>query len=160
MDQKLISMPFYMDTDSMVVRSEYVHLLGLSKELGGIDNDVNGKILEAYFVAPKLYGFKYITPEGEIKYHLRGKGIDNNKLDFEHMRSMALEGKSFEYFRDFSIRKHHLGKNTLPEGYEPFTLQHIEGPDTGRTLNAKMWSGRHFTATGLSMPYGFNFDLI
>lgn len=157
-EDKILAMPFYMDTDSMVVRSDYVHLLGISKDLGGIDNDVNGKILEAYFVAPKLYGFKYLTPDNQIKFHLRGKGIDNDKLAFEDMRGMALEGKSFEYFRDFSIKKHHLGRQVPPEGFEIFTLQHVLSEDTGRTLNETMWSGRQWTAIGVSMPHGFDFD--
>ena len=70
---------------------------------------------------------------------------------------MALEGKSFEYFRDFSIKKHHLSNNPAPDGFDVFTHQHIEGEDTGRVINEKMWTGRQWTATGISMPHGFDF---
>ena len=155
--QQIHSMPFYMDTDSFVIRSDYVHLIGVSNELGGVTNDVDGKILEAYFVAPKLYAFKYLTPQGEIKFHLRGKGVANEKLEFAHMRSMALEGASFVYHRDFQMKRHHLGKSKLPAGYDVFSIQHIDAEHTGRELNTKPWEGRQWY-DGYSMPHGFKHE--
>ena len=63
-------LPYYYDTDSLNIHSSCLDKVKIDKSLGGIDDDVGGKVIKAIYIAPKMYAFQYITPDNKIKYHL------------------------------------------------------------------------------------------
>jgi hypothetical protein len=126
----------------------------IDKSLGGIDDDVGGKVIKAIYISPKMYAFQVAKKEGGIKYHFRGKGVSNDKLcwgDFELMD----RGASKRYFRDFQIKKIGMKKTTNLKGYNYFSHKHIESKDTGKYINKTIWAGRKFIDDNNSVPYGY-----
>ena len=81
-------LPYYYDTDSLNVHSSCLDKIKIDKQLGGIDDDVGGKVLRAIWIAPKMYAFQYIKPDNTIKYHFRGKGVSNDALAWKHFEKM------------------------------------------------------------------------
>jgi hypothetical protein len=75
----LHSLPFYTDTDSLIMHKSVYdnHLKEYYKpgQLGYLDFDIGGKIVTYYGVCPKVYFVEYVDKNGEIKKHVRSKGI-------------------------------------------------------------------------------------
>jgi hypothetical protein len=138
-------LPFYFDTDSLMIRSKSLKYFKIDKNLGGIDNDINGKVLEAYFISPKCYYCKYITPKGDIKEHIRGKGCNLSDLSYEDYLEMN-KGKSVINKYDFRIIKNNIKLNNtdIINGKNYFSLYHLESEDTKKILNNDKWIGRIF----------------
>jgi hypothetical protein len=97
-------LPYYYDTDSLNIHSSCLDNIKIDKSLGGIDDDVGGKVIKAIYIAPKMYAFKYITKDGTIKHHFRGKGVSNDKLGWEDFELMD-KGNSKVFRRDFQMKK-------------------------------------------------------
>ena len=61
----LEGMMSYCDTDSLNIHSSQLKQYGgwceIDKNLGGIDDDVGGKVIESIWIAPKMYAFKYVN---------------------------------------------------------------------------------------------------
>lgn len=80
----MIHMPLYGDTDSLHYHACQLPLMEplLGKNLGQLTNDLGGgaKILRSVFVSPKLYVAEYFTAKGEMKFHMRAKGIPSSKV--------------------------------------------------------------------------------
>jgi hypothetical protein len=78
--------PFYTDTDSIQIHAKNLKGVTMDNEIGGISDDLPGncKILSGGWIAPKLYFLEYVIAEGEIKYHMRGKGIPNDQLNMKN----------------------------------------------------------------------------
>jgi hypothetical protein len=147
-------LPYYFDTDSLNIHSSCLDKIKIDKSLGGIDDDVGGKVIKAIYISPKMYAFQVAKKEGGIKYHFRGKGVSNDKLcwgDFELMD----RGASKRYFRDFQIKKIGMKKTTNLKGYNYFSHKHIESKDTGKYINKTIWAGRKFIDDNNSVPYGY-----
>jgi len=89
---------------------------------------------------------------GSNHYHCRGKGVDNKKLNediFVRMNS----GEAIRLERDFQMKKLRTKKNSKQEDLPHFSIQHITGERTARTLNNTKWNGRYFIGNE-SIPYG------
>ena len=166
-------MPFYYDTDSLNVHSsclkEYGGKIEIDSSLGGVMDDVGGKVIEAYWICPKMYTFKYLTPDLKIKYHFRGKGVNvlssimlenrNNNLTTKEIEELTFEeyklmdaGKSRTYIRAFQIKRIGMKKSSKEEN-DFFTLKHYE--NTSRTVNTCAWQGRNFIDNQFSVPWGY-----
>ena len=156
---------YYTDTDSLIVHAKLIprvvdkmgsHLGQLADELGG------GKIVEGYFLSPKLYCVKYKMPDETIHFKVRGKGIPNALLHLDHFRQMLMDNEPVKY--EFTqLRKVQADLNSKQEelGVRPFSI--VSLLNASRTLNRS----RNYAEAGLlggrivlkdvsvSLPVGF-----
>ena len=75
---------YYTDTDSLIIHASLLKMIPselLGNDLGQAHDDVNGKIIRAVFVRPKLYCLEILSSNGYIKYHKRCKGIPSKNVD-------------------------------------------------------------------------------
>lgn len=140
---------YYTDTDSLHVHNTNVLEFNKNK-LGCLANDLDDGVFikKAIYISPKLYSLE----KSDGSSHLRGKGIDNKKLTtaiFDKMR----EGKAITLERDFQMKKIHVNKNSKQENIDNFSILHITGSKTARTINTKKWSGRQWIGNE-SLPFG------
>jgi hypothetical protein len=156
---------FYTDTDSLIVHADHVqkveHKMGSS--LGLLSDELSGgKIVEGYFLSPKLYCVRYMLADGSIQLKLRGKGIPNSMLTLDHFKSMLMDNAPVKY--EFTqLRKVQADLNSKQEqqGVRPFSIVSIL--DASRTLNrdgtyaeAGLLGGRMvLNDVSLSLPVGF-----
>ena len=148
-------LPYYYDTDSLNIHSSCLDNIKIDKSLGGIDDDVGGKVIKAIYIAPKMYAFKYITKDGTIKHHFRGKGVSNDKLGWEDFELMD-KGNSKVFRRDFQMKKINMKKNGATKDLDHFSHKHIFSEDTAKEINKNLWRGRHFIDANNSVPHGFD----
>jgi hypothetical protein len=143
---------YYSDTDSIHVNCK--NAIPLNKGvLGGLDDDLGGaKIIHSIYIAPKLYMSEYYNTKNEKHFHLRGKGIQNDKLSDKIFKDM-LDGKAITLQRDFQFKKIHLNRNSKQVGIDNFSIQYITGKQTERTINNETWAGRCFIGN-TSLPWG------
>jgi hypothetical protein len=97
------NMPLYGDTDSLHFHARQLPFLHdcMGKDMGKLTNDLGGgcKIIQSFFISPKLYLCEYITPDGKIHHHMRAKGVPGTKVTPEiyhklhQERLHRLEGK-------------------------------------------------------------------
>ena len=137
---------YYTDTDALHINSSLLKNVKLSTELGGLDDDVGGKIIRAVWVAPKLYGYEYITPMGDIKYHIKGKGIKlgnttNKDMDFQDLMDMS-NGAEKSFGQDINFKKtnNKLTAKESNDGLNIFTITTTH--NTTKVINRTKWSGR------------------
>jgi len=152
-------LPFYYDTDSLNIHSSCLDKIKIDKNLGGIDDDVGGKVIKAIYIAPKMYAFQYINKDNELKYHFRGKGVSNNVLtwiDFEIMD----KGLEKDFYREFQIKKINMKKSIKEDKLDFFCHKHIYKEDTKKTINKNLWKGRCFIDNNNSVPFGYDLSLI
>jgi len=168
------ALPYYYDTDSINIHASHLDNIPINKALGGIDDDIGGKIIKAFYIAPKMYAFQYIVNKEKIdillkgnpnlKYekcsedtyllhHFRGKGVLNSRMGWNNFIEMD-KGLSQEFDRDFQIKKNNT-KAVL--GYDYFSHKHLFKEDTVKLVNQKPWNGRHFYDSNNSVPWGFVF---
>ena len=167
-------LPFYYDTDSLNIHSSCLDNIKIDKSLGGIDDDVGGKVIKAFYIAPKMYAFQYINDKNEIKYHFRGKGVSNNSLTWEHFEKMD-RGESEIFKRDFQMKKINMKKTGKEADYDHFSHKHIfgttadniengrvnnSGEKTDKCINQTIWGGRLFIDDNNSVPFGFDLTLL
>jgi hypothetical protein len=164
-------LPYYYDTDSLNIHSSCLDKIKIDKNLGGIDDDVGGKVIKAIYIAPKMYAFQYITPDNKLKYHFRGKGVSNDALAWEHFETMDKGGKQ-DFKREFQMKKINMKKSGKEQDYDHFSHKHIFGStdeniknnrvnyfekdDTKKTINQNIWKGRMFIDENNSVPFGFD----
>lgn len=152
-------LPYYYDTDSLNIHSSCLDKVKIDKSLGGIDDDVGGKVIKAIYIAPKMYAFQYITPDNKIKYHFRGKGVSNDALAWEDFELMD-KGQKKDFYREFQIKKINMKKTGKEKDYDHFSHKHIFKEDTKKTINQNIWKGRQFIDENNSVPYGFDLSLL
>jgi hypothetical protein len=148
---------FYTDTDSLFLHSDVIqhrlkHVFG--PELGQLDNELgDGKIIEAYFLSPKLYAIEYITKNGERKHKMRAKGIPSSLLEYDHYRKMY-RGETVAYNFDFMKRVQHKTIGIGDKEVHPFTVKMKAG---SRVLNQHEYTGRWKSPDfpNLTFPTGF-----
>ncbi len=173
-EQKIQDDFMYTDTDSLQMHARQFALLQVGSDMGMMSNDLEGggKVIRAIWIAPKVYLLEYITKNGDIKYHVRAKGVNlqcddpfYDEKDHENeLRGIKKEhhdhllkqyenmdeGKCETFGRGFSVA--HTGLHPH-HGNDHISLQ---GSTTEtRTLNRKKWSGRSFNADGTSVPWGW-----
>jgi hypothetical protein len=126
----------------------------INKNLGGIDDDVGGKVIKAIYIAPKMYAFQYITPDNKIKHHFRGKGVSNDSLAWEDFELMD-KGKSKKFTREFQMKKINMTKTSKTVDLDHFSHKHIFREETEKEvnktpeelINTVQTSGNHYTVT-------------
>lgn len=151
---------YYTDTDSMFlqrtlhwedIQSDFVDGLGkLDDELKG------GKIVEAYFLAPKLYGMTYVTPDNQRHTKLRAKGIPSSLLSMNHFREMFFAHQPIEYTFD-SMRRTLLRTTStgITSGQTEFSVSMMYNQT--RTLNKNESVSRVVLPDDIrTVPHGFN----
>jgi hypothetical protein len=83
---------YYTDTDSLYFHSSELNKIKQGSDIGEFEDELGGgKIINAYFPAKKLKYIEYITPEGDIKIKISGKGCNKDSLtikDFEEMHEV------------------------------------------------------------------------
>jgi hypothetical protein len=139
---------YYTDTDSIQLHQKN-KIPTNSEVLGGLSNDLGEDevITKAIYIAPKLYML-----QTNNYYHFKGKGVDNKKLNEDIFNQMNL-GNAIKLERDFQMKKLRTKKNSNQEHIPHFSIQHITGDKTARTLNNTKWNGRYFIYNE-SIPYG------
>ena len=75
---------YYMDTDSFITDQEIPNSF-VSNELGDLKNEfAHDPILEAYFVAAKVYGLKLQSGNS----HIRAKSVPRSQLNFKDIKNL------------------------------------------------------------------------
>lgn len=165
------SLFYYCDTDSINIRSSSLPKIQhtINSELGGMSDDVGGKVIKAIYIAPKMYAFQYVIskqsydkkaaaaiargknpPNAEklsddvyMMYHFRGKGVSSNKLTWQAFEDMH-QGMEKIFYRDFQIKKIHTKRNSKQKSNDFFSHQHVDAEDTAKSVNRTKWEGRYF----------------
>ena len=133
---------YYTDTDSLQVHIKNGLELTKTGELGEIDDDLKGgKIIRGIWISPKLYALEYVMPDNSVHYHLRAKGISNDKMSFDKYIQM-LKGEELEIVKDFQMKKIHLKRNSKQQDIANFSILHQT--DLSKKLNRVPWDGRVF----------------
>jgi hypothetical protein len=155
---------YYTDTDSMFFHSsQYERNM---KEffvdgLGKLDDELRGsKIVEAYFLAPKLYALRYKSANGKEGVKMRAKGIPASLLEFEHFKQMYHAQQPISYTFDM-FKKHlfRLNETERKAGYHEFSVSLHQGQQ--RRINQQpskarvILEGRKWT-----VPHGFDEDIL
>lgn len=157
-------LPYYYDTDSLNVHSSCLDTIKIDKQMGGIDDDVGGKIIWAIYIAPKTYAFQYVINEATLQkrlvknpkmkyetlsqgvyllYHFRGKGVERSELGWEHYIKMK-RGESHTFYRKFQILKINVSRQGVTKENDFFSHRHRERDETGKVVNGNIWAGRDF----------------
>ena len=176
---------YYTDTDSIVVHSSALKNIELNDtELGKMSNELgkypNPKIIEGYFIAPKLYCLGFLTDESHLPP--TEKEIEDMKLCkkyFEIKNGLKvyyiLKGKGTPITRmkdgvpqwemtpaayiKMAKGKTHATQQSLmfkKEGVKgKFVIKQLDSCHTKRVLNKTRWNGRaFFDDDGTSLPFG------
>ena len=150
--------PYYMDTDSMFINARLVRKMEerglIGNDLGQFKSDLkgvsDGMIVEAIFVAPKLYYLRYVglTPYGlpVVAVAKRSKGTSTEPLKREHYLKM-LDGEEHEVADQFQMKRRLDGE----EGTGIFNTT------LTKTLNREPWKGKcsvpHDTYHSVWLPH-------
>lgn len=149
---------YYTDTDSLLVHNSCMDNIQTGKQLGDLSYDVNGKIIKAEFIAPKLYHLEYITPDNKIEHIFKGKGCNTKHLDEKKFMKM-LNGKEVETTFDFQIKKagFKLNSKQKENGISQLDRYHINKKNLlTKGLNKTIWNGRNFSLSKqFSLPFGY-----
>ena len=149
---------YYTDTDSLLVHNSCMDNIQIGKQLGDLSYDVNGKIIKAEFIAPKLYHLEYITPNNKIEHIFKGKGCNTKQLNEEKFIEM-LNGNEVETSFDFQIKKAGFKLNSTQKqnGLSPLDRYHIDdNKKLTKALNKSIWNGRKFLLDNkISFPFGY-----
>jgi len=139
----------YTDTDSLHIHASTLPGLEekgwLSKGLGQLSDDAKGgKIFREINLAPKLYMYLCLMPDGKIKTCMKSKGIPQQYLSpelFEHADDLDDEDKVI--VMENRLKKVGLGRNLQCDWrkYDAFSILSI---DMERTFYKNQWSGMVF----------------
>lgn len=130
---------YYTDTDSMHMPAACLQHIQEDLDpvtLGKLSNDIKGegKIIKAYYVAPKLYYMEYIT-ENSTGETIKSKGVNPDFL-----RSSFF----LNYARDYETTVEvDMGLRLKSTGLHEPILQH-KNISLSRTLNGNPWQGRRW----------------
>ena len=136
--------PYYTDTDSLYIHSKDQYKLKWGPELGEFSNDVNGKIICAYFVAKKLKYCEVITSDNKIELCYTGKGCDTSTLTKNNFKQM-IKGLEVENITRLNFKRNVRGG----------TIEKREN----LVKIIKMNDGKRNFINGNSYPYGYNNNL-
>jgi hypothetical protein len=139
----------YTDTDSLHIHASYLPVLEkdgwLSKGLGQLSDDAKGgKIFREINLAPKLYMYLCLMPDGKIKTCMKSKGIPQQYLSphlFEDADNLDEEDKLI--VMENRLKKVSLGKN-LQKVYRQYDAFNILSINMERTFYKNMWTGMDF----------------
>jgi hypothetical protein len=139
----------YTDTDSLHIHCSKLPGLEekgwLSKGLGQLSDDAKGgRIFREINLAPKLYMYMCLMPDGEIKTVMKSKGIPKQYLCpelFTNADTLTDEDKLIVMKN--RLKKVGVGRNiqTAYRSYDPFSILSI---DMERTFYKNMWFGMDF----------------
>ena len=139
----------YTDTDSLHIHCSKLPGLEekgwLSKGLGQLSDDAKGgRIFREINLAPKLYMYMCLMPDGEIKTVMKSKGIPKQYLCpelFTNADTLSDEDKLIVMKN--RLKKVGVGRNiqTAYRSYDPFSILSI---DMERTFYKNMWFGMDF----------------
>ena len=172
---------YYGDTDAMHVHSSHLHKLKdvmyessgtppslngaefdpkihKGKQLGQLDDELGGgKIIEAFYPAPKLYADRALMPDNTIEEKIKGKGIVSYKLSWDDFPKLARAEEVKKSF--FFMTKYRLSvpQTMQDKGFDQFS---IEGRTRSRTLGKTQYSGRMKFDDGLTLPHGFDVSIL
>jgi hypothetical protein len=133
--------PYYTDTDSIYIHAKHSNKLKWGNELGEFSNDVNGKIICAYFIAKKLKFMEVLTSDNKIEFIYTGKGCDTRTMTKNNFKKMY-QGLEVENITTLNFKR----------GVRGGTIE--KRHDLKKTI--KMNDGkRTFLDDGSSIPYGY-----
>ena len=156
---------FYTDTDSIIANASQLESMksAMGSELGLLSDELaGGKIIEGYFLSPKVYCVKYMMPDGSLHEKRRAKGIPNHLLDMQQFRNMYFDNDPTRYdFVQLRRLQETLNQPQEDKCMEPFTI--ISVPDAHRSLNPAATYGKEGVLGGRkilpnvkdSVPLGF-----
>lgn len=139
----------YTDTDSLHVHASKLPLWKeqgwLEKGLGKVSDDAKGgKIFREINLAPKLYMYLCLMPDGKIKRVMKSKGIPQQYLS-PHLFEEAddLDDQEKVIVMENRLKKVGLGKNLQIafRNYDPFSILSI---DMERTFYKNQWTGMQY----------------
>jgi hypothetical protein len=139
----------YTDTDSLHIHASSLPGLDekgwLSKGLGQLSDDAKGgKIFREINLAPKLYMYLCLMPDGKIKTCMKSKGIPQQYLSPELFENADdLEDEDKVIVMENRLKKVGLGRNLQCDWrkYDAFSILSI---DMERTFYKNQWSGMVF----------------
>jgi hypothetical protein len=148
---QLENAPYYTDTDSIQIHAKNLKGVTMDNEIGGISDDLPGncKILCGGWIAPKLYFLEYANEEGEIKYHMRGKGIPNDQLNMKNFESM-MQGAAIKIEMQRDFKRVNLNKSSKQQNVDNFSILKLDA--LTKQINSTPWKGRHFIGNN-SVPH-------
>ena len=139
----------YTDTDSLHIHSS--KLPGLQERgwlkdgLGMLSDDAKGgRIFREINLAPKLYMYLCLMPNGDIKTCMKSKGIPQQYLSphlFEEADTLVDEDKVIRM--EHRLKKVGFGRN-LQVAWRKYDAFSILSVDMERTFYKNMWSGMDF----------------
>ena len=139
----------YTDTDSLHIHASTLPILEekgwLSKGLGQLSDDAKGgRIFREINLAPKLYMYLCLMPDGKIKKCMKSKGIPQQYLS-PHLFENAdeLEDDEKVIVMENRLKKVSLGKN-LQIAFRKYDAFSILSIDMERTFYKNMWGGMDF----------------
>jgi hypothetical protein len=139
----------YTDTDSLHIHCSKLPGLDekgwLSKGLGQLSDDAKGgKIFREINLAPKLYMYLCLMPDGKIKTCMKSKGIPAQYLS-PHLFTNAetLEPSEKLILMEHRLKKVGIGRNLQLDfrKYDAFSILSI---DMERTFYKNRWTGMDF----------------
>ena len=139
----------YTDTDSLHIHCSKLPGLEakgwLSKGLGQLSDDAKGgKIFREINLAPKLYMYLCLMPDGKIKTCMKSKGIPSQYLS-PHLFNDAdtLEDEEKLILMENRLKKVGLGRNLQLDWrkYDAFSILSV---DMERTFYKNQWKGMRF----------------
>jgi len=139
----------YTDTDSLHIHCSKLAGLDqkgwLSKGLGQLSDDAKGgKIFREINLAPKLYMYLCLMPDGKIKTCMKSKGIPAQYLS-PHLFNNAdeLEPEEKLILMEHRLKKVGLGKNLQIDWrkYDAFSILSV---DMERTFYKNQWNGMKY----------------
>lgn len=133
--------PYYTDTDSIYIHVKHQDKLEWGNELGQFSNDVNGKIICAYFIAKKLKFVEILKPNNEIEYCYTGKGCDTKTMTKNNFKKM-LKGLEVENITTLNFKRRVRGGSIEKKENLIKTIKMNDGK-------------RIFLTDNSSIPYGF-----
>ena len=172
---------YYTDTDSLQVNHRQSNGIKVSDELGDMGYDIQGKIIRAFFIQPKLYcdifainkkkpglycnsvnctikckcnklGIQCCCEcDGDLHLHLKGKGVPNNKLELKHFEELD-NGNSVRLRPDFRMKRIGLKRNEQQMKYEQFSIITLTGKIVEKEIGKQQWKGRYFVGNN-STPH-------
>lgn len=133
---------YYTDTDSLHIHRSTYDMLDPAldgKNLGQLHDDIDevidGKIIEAYFIRPKLYadkiaGYDKNTGKPTIAYHIRAKGVKSGNIQFSDFPEL--------------LRNNHkeVDASTWQRHYKKFDEGAVVVRKGKKTINEDAWGGR------------------
>jgi len=157
---------YYTDTDSIQIHGSQLNF-DLGKEIGMLSDDLSpsgckSKIVQAVWVAPKMYMLKYLQLQKDGKTvllisHKVGKGVkkverkipitDEQYLNMLNGDPLAIENK--DVFNRIYLK---VNSKQVAKGIDPFSIAIV---NQKKIINKKAWDGRVFDESGNSVPIGY-----